>query len=167
MVMSGTTRPHRNVAKVVHQHTEDSAILRNMRSGLVAAGHVRIKHLARLDERICAHLDGLAVAGEGAWPFCDSALETPGIGQVFAAAVRPIEEKNTDRLNKLFALVESVPDALPGLTSAFGWVSAQFLQGTIKDLLSSHSPLRQRVGIACCAMHRIDPGITPPAGRAA
>ena len=145
---------------VVHQHAEESAHLRHVRSVLVAAPHVKLHHLRRLDDRLAAHLDGLAVAGEFGSSLCGAALENPGVGEVFAAAVRAIEEKDERRLDKLFALVGAVPEAQPGLISAFGWVSANYLQGTGTKLLASKEPLQRLAGIAACAMHGVDPGAT-------
>lgn len=153
--MQATSRPH--VLPVVQQHAEESAVLRNVRSVLVAAPHVKLRHLRRLDDRIAAHLDGLAVAGELGWKLCEAALENPGVGEVFAATVRAIEDKNSNGLDKLLALVEAVPESQSGLISALGWVSAQFLQGTIKSLLASSPPFQRQIGIAACAMHQVDP----------
>jgi uncharacterized protein (TIGR02270 family) len=146
------------ILAVIHQHAEESAILRNIRSGMVSAAHVKLHHLRRLDDRLAAHLDGLAVAGEFGWKLSESALENPGVGEVFTATVRAIEDKNSKAFDTLFALAEAVPESQPGLISAFGWVSAQFLQGTIKNLLASSSAFQRQVGIAACAMHRLDPG---------
>lgn len=146
------------IIPVVRQHAEESANLRNMRSVLVTAPHVKLHHLRRLDDRVAAHLDGLAVAGEFGWKLCEAALEDPGVGEVFAATVRAIEDKNLPGLDKLLALAEAVPGSQPGLISAFGWVSAQFLQGTTKHLLASSSAFQRQIGIAACAMHRVDPG---------
>jgi uncharacterized protein (TIGR02270 family) len=142
----------------VQQHAEDSAILRNTRSVLVRAPHVKLHHLARLDERIAAHLDGLAIAGDFGASLCDSALETPGAGEVFAAAVGAITRKDRGRVDKLFALADADAQARRGLISAFGWVSAYDLQGTVAELLAAEEPIRREVGIAACIMHRIDPG---------
>jgi uncharacterized protein (TIGR02270 family) len=86
-------------------------------------------------------------------------LESPGVGEVFAAAVRAIEEKDKGRLDKLFALVNAVPEAKAGLISAFGWVSGQHLQGTCAELLASMEPFRRQVGISACVMHRVNPGV--------
>jgi uncharacterized protein (TIGR02270 family) len=143
---------------VVAQHAEETAILRGVRSVVVRAPHVKLHQLRRLDDRIAAHLDGLAVAGELGWKLCEAALENPGAGEVFAAAVRAIEEKRSAGLDALLALAEAVPASQHGLISAFGWVSAQFLQGTIRDLIGSPSAFRRQLGIAACAMHRVDPG---------
>ena len=149
---------HQPIPAVVQQHAEESAVLRNVRSVLLSAPHVQLHRLRRLDDRIAAHLDGLAVAGDYGSKLLMSALETPGPGEVFAATVRAIEDKDTQRLERLFSVVEALPEAEAGLTSAFGWVSAQHLQGTVSNLLSSPSPFHRRIGISACAMHRVDPG---------
>jgi uncharacterized protein (TIGR02270 family) len=156
MVQALSRRP---VAIVVQQHAEESAILRNTRSVLTSAPHVKLHQLRRLDDRIAAHLDGVAVAGEFGWKVCEAALETPSAGAVFAATERAMEDKNVTALNKLLALAEASPEAQPGLISAFGWVSAQFLQGTIKSLLASANAFQRQIGIAACAMHQVDPGV--------
>ena len=146
------------IPHIIQQHAEEAAHLRHMRSNLVSAPHVKLRHLRRLDDRLAAHLDGLAVAGEYGSNVCEAALESPDIGEVFAAAVRAIVEKDERRVDKLFALVGAVPKAQPGLISAFGWVSAPYLEGTVTTLLASMEPLRRQMGIATCVMHRVDPG---------
>jgi uncharacterized protein (TIGR02270 family) len=149
---------HRPIPVVVAQHAEEAAILRGVRSVVVRAPHVKLHLLRRLDDRIAAHLDGLEVAGEFGWKLCEAALESPGVGEVFAAAVQAIEDKRSAGLDALLSLTEAVPVLRAGLISAFGWVSAQFLKGTIRDLIRSPSAFRREVGIAACAMHRVDPG---------
>jgi uncharacterized protein (TIGR02270 family) len=142
---------------VVSQHVEDAAALRSTRTHLVSAPHVKLLHLGRLDERLAAHLDGVAVAGDFGAQLAAAALESPGTGQVFVATVRAIQTGQAAGLDKLFSLVEAVPDAQKGLTSAFGWVSAETLQGTGSALLNAAAPFRKRVGITACALHRVDP----------
>lgn len=86
------------------------------------------------------------------------ALENPGVGQVFAATVRAIEGRDASALDKLLALAEAVPEAQPGLISAFGWASPRALQGIASTQLAHDAEFRKRVGIAACALHRVDPG---------
>ena len=143
---------------VVMQHVEEAAHLRHVRSVLVRAPHVRLLHLGRLDERIAAHLDGIAVAGNYGSGLAQQALERPGVGEVFAAAIQAIEARDAPRLDKLLAIAEALPGCRAGLLSAFGWVSAAQLQGITKVLLESASPWHRGVGLAACAMHRVDPG---------
>ncbi len=153
-----TSLSMRHTGTVVQQHAEEAAHLRNVRSILATAPHVKLSHLRRIDDRLAAHLDGLAVAGEFGSSLCEAALENPGVGELFAAMVRAIEEKDARRLDNLFALADAVLAAQPGLISAFGWVSANYLQGIAAKLLSVQEPFRRRVGIAACAMHGVDPG---------
>lgn len=146
------------IPAVVSQHVEEAAHLRHVRSVLVRAPHVKLHQLGRLDERIAAHLDGIAVAGDYGLRLCTEALASPGAGEVFALAVRALELRDAARLLKLFDLAEAEPAAERGLISAFGWVSAPLLQGTIRALLAAPRPTMRRVALAACAMHRVDPG---------
>lgn len=146
------------IPHIIQQHAEEAAHLRHIRSNLVSAPHVKLHHLRRLDDRLAAHLDGLAVVGEYGSNVCEAALESPGVGEVFAATVRAIMEKDERRLDKLFALAGAVPKAQPGLISAFGWVSAPYLEGTVATLLASMEPFRRQAGITACVMHRVDLG---------
>lgn len=146
------------IAVVVIQYVEDAAVLRNTRAVLASAPRVRLLQLGRLDERLVAHLDGIAVAGGFGNQLATAQLENPNTGSVFVCAVQAINEKDTEALDKLFALAEAMPETQPGLTSAFGWVSVQSLQGTGTALLNHPQPFRKRVAIAACAMHRVDPG---------
>ncbi|MDY0743301.1 TIGR02270 family protein [Paucibacter sp. R3-3] len=156
MSASALSRPP--IPVVVHQHAEESAMLRHVRSVLVRAPHVRLRHLRRLDDRIAAHLDGLAVAGRYGTQVCTAQLERVGAGEVFACAVRAIDERDDAALQRLIALGNAFPDAKRGLLSAFGWVSAQDLQGLVGTLLTAPDAARRELGIAACRLHRVDPG---------
>ena len=60
---------------------------------------------------------GLVVAGEYGTSLCMAALERPHASEVFAATLRAIEEKSLPYLDRLFAIVETVPESLRGLVS--------------------------------------------------
>jgi uncharacterized protein (TIGR02270 family) len=154
--MQALDRPH--IPAIVSQHVEEAAHLRHVRSVLVRAPHVRLHQLRRLDDRIAAHLDGIAVAGGYGLKLCTQALATPAVGVVFALAVRALELRDGERLQSLLAVATALPEVRAGVLSAFGWVSAQVLQGTIRDLLRSDDPERRIAGLAACAMHGVDPG---------
>jgi uncharacterized protein (TIGR02270 family) len=161
MTPAQTSRQRAVIPIVLQQHADDAAAFYATRTLLVDAPHVKLHHLRRLDDRLVAHLDGLAVAGEDAWPFCEAALELPSSGAVFTAAVCAINDKRNDRLDRLFALVAAQPEIRDGLVSAFGWAEGQELHGLVAELLGSMDPLRRYVGIAACALHRVDPGLIP------
>jgi uncharacterized protein (TIGR02270 family) len=151
-------RRNRVVAPVLVQHAEDAAVLHAVRTTLTAAPHVRLHHLLRFDDRLAAHLDGLSVAGEAAWPLCDAALARPTPSALFTCAFTAIEAKSAERLDRLYALAEAVPETQRGLASAFGWVEQDQLRGIVAGLLAAPNPFLRTLGIAACAMHRIDPG---------
>ena len=99
-------------------------MLRSTRTHLVSAPRVKLLHLGRLDERLAAHLDGVALAGDFGARLANAALESPGTGEVFVATVGAIQAGDSAGLDKLYSLVEALPDAEKGLASAFGWASA-------------------------------------------
>lgn len=148
---------------VIAQHVEDAAVIHGTRSRFVKAAHVQLAHLRRADLRLAAHLEGLQVAGERAWAMCESALENVTVGGVFVATLRAILDKKQDRLDRLFTLAQTIPEAGRGMTAAFGWVEADALRGVVVTLLNSSDPFTQRTGLAASGMHRVDPNLV--AGR--
>jgi uncharacterized protein (TIGR02270 family) len=148
------------IPEIVGLHVEEAASLIEIRAANLNAPQVRLKDIRRaFDDRIDAHLDGLAIAGDQAWQFCEAALAKPSAGVVFTAAVRSLEEGRSDRLDRLFALVGAIAATETGLTGALGWVPRDRLQGLGADLLNSPEPLRRFVGLSACSMHRVDPGL--------
>lgn len=147
------------VLSVVQQHLDEVVGLWDVRSTLLKSPAVTLASLRWPDERIAAHLDGLAVAGEHGWALCEAALESPSAGSAFAAAIRAIEGRQPSRLNRLVALSRTVVDARHGLTSACGWLDREQLQGIAAPLLASDDPASRALGVAACAVHRVDPGL--------
>lgn len=146
------------IPAVVTQHLDDAAASRAVRSLLVRAPHIRLQHLARSDERLAAHLDGLSLSGDFGVQLSQSALEVPGVGQIFVAAVLAIERRDQPVIERLVSLLDAVPASARALASAFGWVSASSLRGLAAPLLNAPSPTLRWLGIAACAQHRVDPG---------
>lgn len=140
------------------QHIEDVTVLHAQRTALIGE-HVTLSYLQRFDERLAAHLDGLNVIGEAAWPLCQEELEMGTAGAMFAAAIRAISDRRLDRIEQLCALAETVPETQPGLKSALGWVEPAMLRGLVVPLLNSSDALRRTLGIAASALHRLDPGL--------
>lgn len=155
MAMSAFARPP--VPTVVQQHLESADALRSTRSVQVRAPQVELHRLRRLDDRLAASLDGLAVAGDYARHLGLAALDSPGSGPVFVATVGAIEARDPALLERLLSLAEAVPEARVGLVSAFGWVSAPALRGITRALLDSPHAFRRDIGLAACAMHHADP----------
>jgi uncharacterized protein (TIGR02270 family) len=154
----------RAVPVILQQHVEDAAILYATRTALTRAPHVRLLHLGRFDARLEAHLDGVAVAREDAWPVLQQSLELPSTGRIFTFAVRAIESREPGHLDRLFALAEALPEVRTGLVAAFGWMEAPRLRGLVVELLNAPSAFRRSVGVAASALHRVDPGLASGCG---
>jgi uncharacterized protein (TIGR02270 family) len=147
------------VLGVVQHHLDEAITLRRTRSTVLVSPRATLDALARFDERIAAHLDGVSVAGTDAWPLCEAALKAPSEGAAFVTAVHAIEGNDRSRLDRLVALSASRVEARRGVTSACGWLRREQLQGTVASLLVSDDPASRVVGITACAMHRVDPGL--------
>jgi uncharacterized protein (TIGR02270 family) len=146
------------IPAVVSQHLEDVAALRGTRSVLLRSPHVELHRLARLDERLNAHIDGMHVAGDEGYRMAQRELERPWLGALFAVAVLAVERGDTAQLHKLLALADALPETPRALASAMGWVSAPALRGWTAPLLGSVQPWHVWLGLAACVAHRVDPG---------
>jgi uncharacterized protein (TIGR02270 family) len=149
---------HLPVLGVVQQHAQEAVQLRHVRSVLLSAPHMSLPLLRRHDERMAAHLDGLAVAGAHGVAALEELLDPPSAGAVFALAVCALQGRDASLLTRLVALAASSADAERGFLSALGWVSAEDLQGTVRALLGSKQAQHRAWAFAACAMHRVDPG---------
>lgn len=144
------------ISTILTQHAEDAALLWLQRQGAIHAPHFRLRHLARLDERLGAHLDGLCVAAEEgrAWPR-DEDGELPG--SLFTEAVVALYTA-PERLDAILTRTQALPDRHAEIMDALAWVDAACLQGTVKKLLDSGNPFHRRIGLEACVRHRVDPG---------
>lgn len=148
------------IETVVSQHADEAAFLWTQRNVLVSAPQISLRELARHDERVSAQIDGLRIAGEAGWKICQGLLGSDDPGAMFAAMVMAAENRDPQRIAMLLALAEAIPEMQDGLAGALAWVSSQFLQGTVKELLASQSPFRRSVGLAACLMHQVALGKT-------
>ncbi len=142
---------------VVVQHSEETATLWQLRRSTLALPHSHLRNLLTHDDRLDAHIDGLRIAGEAGWRICQTRILADEPGTLFAAAVLALEAGHRQKLDAILAFAEAVPDAHSPLMSALGWVSPEFLQGRASELLTSEAPFARRMGLACCALHRVDP----------
>jgi len=147
------------IEDLVSQYAEDTAFLWLRRKLAVEAANYTLSDLAEFDERLAAHIEGLHVSGVSGWHHCEEGLQRQGPGEAFAAAVLALETCDSRRIDTVLTAVENAPQAVPGLTSAFGWVNPTALKATVSGLLRSSSPLHRYLGLAACGMHRVDPGL--------
>ena len=143
---------------LIAQHVDEAAALRRQRTRLVRAPHIRLHGLRRHDERIAAHIDGIAVAGDVGRGLAHAASAQPGGGEVFTSALVAIGSNDGATIERLLGLGRASADASRGLVSAFGWASAADLRGLTRTLLVSRDPDARALGLAACALHQVDPG---------
>lgn len=147
-----------SIPHIVEQHAEETAFLWLLRNNAVKEAHYNLMYLQRLEDRLEAHMDGLRVAQETGWEYALANLEQfKEAGELFATAALAFESSNPDYLKTLYTIAEQIPEMVDGLISALGWVEPQHLQGKVSGLLSSKSAFWRHVGIAACAIHRVDP----------
>lgn len=143
---------------IVAQHVDEVASLRRQRTHLVRSPNIRLHLLRRHDERMVAHLDGIAVAGVVGRELTSAALSQPGFGQVFTAAAVAIVDNDTAAIKHLLDLGHESREAARAFVSAMGWTSASDVRGVTKTLLASADVFARTLGIAACGMHQVDPG---------
>ena len=143
---------------IIEQHCDEAAFLWIQRGNAVNSNQFCVLDLARHDERIEAHIDGLRVAAAEAWPLCEEKLSATSKGEVFAAGMVALESAKPELIAKVLSVVEEEPETADGLVSALGWLSAEQEQVQTQNLLLSDKPVHQHVGIATAAIHRRHPG---------
>lgn len=150
--MNSAIIPH-----VIEQHAEEAAFLWVLRDAAVRAPHYDLKDLAKLDERVEAHIDGLRLAGDAGWELCEHALQFDEAGEVFAAAVLAFESGDGKRVDKV-TTGNLTDEIFRGLVSALGWIPYSEIKALLKQLLTANSPVYRRLGLSGYAIHRKDPG---------
>ncbi len=145
------------IPHIVEQHAEEAAFLWLLRAAAVNAPHYNLKDLARLDERVEAHIDGLRVADDAGWEIATAEFDKHReAGEVFAAGVLALESQDKAKISRVVNVADKAPEALSGLISALGWVGREKLKGTVKTFLDDPTPIRRLLGLAACSVHRVD-----------
>jgi uncharacterized protein (TIGR02270 family) len=146
------------ISSIVSQHAEEAAFLWTVRNRAVDAQHYSLRSVAKLDERLEAHLDGLRVAGEPGWEICKEALGLEGPGEVFAAAVLAFESGRAEWITAVLEVATKSPELARGLVSALGWIPYAQVKEQIQKLLRTESSTWKHIGLAASVIHREDPG---------
>ncbi len=143
---------------VISQHAEESAFLWLLRDKAVRSPSYNSKDLARLDERIESHLDGLRVAGDSGWQVCKQALDFEEPGEIFAASVLALESNDEDKINHVINIASQTAELTRALVSAFGWCPFAVIQERIENYFKSGGDYQRYLSFAACSVHRKDPG---------
>jgi uncharacterized protein (TIGR02270 family) len=155
--------PFRNrpvLEHIVEQHAEEAAFLWLLRDAATEAPHYKRHHLARLNERVEAHIDGLRVAGEAGWRIAMTELKAhPEPGELFAAGVLALESGERARIDPLVALAAGAePEVRRGFVGAIAWCSPALLAATVRDWDRSSDAFERYLALCACSVHRADAG---------
>lgn len=146
------------VPLILDQHAEEASFLAILRDYAVRAPHYDLRHLATLDKRIEAHLDGLQIAGLRGLNLLLEQLNPNASGEVFAATVLAFRMGNAAALSTNGESLRASAEGERYFAAALGWLDWPLVQPWIERLLASPEPLFRRLGLAACGMHRHDPG---------
>jgi len=146
------------IKEIVTQHTEESAFLWLLRNRAVHEPHYNLSDLAKLDDRVDAHLDGLRIAGEEGWDTCREALKFEAAGEVFAASVLAFDSSIKERIQTVLEAAGKDYELTRGVASALGWLPFEEIKTFAFDFMTIELPAWRRIGLAACAVHRKDPG---------
>jgi uncharacterized protein (TIGR02270 family) len=146
-----------SMSSLISEHADEASFLWLQRSSAVHAPNYAPQQFADLDEHLEAHIDGLRVADDEGWRLAEATLENEGPEDFFPAAVLALEAQD-GRFDALIERAKGIPEVIPGLISALGWVDPKFLTRRVREMLESPLPFKQMLGIAACAVHRKDPG---------
>lgn len=155
----GTQRP-RALSSIVEQHLGEASFLWGLRDRAAVRPHYHLVDLARLDERVEAHVDGLQIAGEVGWELALPLFEGDGesAGDLFAACQLALRRGEFARTDAVFDAFEPGHPALRAVASALAWGPLEEASPWIEALLRPDaSPSRHFAGIAACCARRDDP----------
>lgn len=163
-------RPHRPIGyrpaeisslfntRVVAEHASSAAFLWTQREKAARAPHYKLKHLARLDERVHAHLHGLRVAGPEGWRAAMAALEQGNPGTVFVSSYLAFASGKAANMRDSLYLGLSEAALTTALESALLWLEWAEVGPAVGLLQASSVPAHQRVALSVLCGHRIDAG---------
>lgn len=143
---------------IIAQFAEESGFLWVIRNRVVDEPHFSLDDLARHDNRLEAHLDGLRVADEDGWDACGNNLGGEDPEGYFAPAVLAFESGMETRIRDVLKAIGENPAKARALISALGWIPRELAEPRIKNLLASTSPFQRYIGVAASAARRLDPG---------
>lgn len=144
--------------EVVEQYAEEASFLWLLRDDAVRAPNYNLQDLADLDERVEANIDGLRVASDVGWEYCETGLEKEEPGEVFAAGVIAFEGTDESRIRKVVEISCSAPELGRALGSALGWLTFEQTRTHAELFLRSEDTKAVRIGLTGFAVHRQDPG---------
>lgn len=140
--------------RVVRTHASEAGFLWTQRTAAVRSSNHALKHLARVDARLRAHLRGLETAGTAGWEMARAELANLSAGSVFVASYLAYGLQHRESMLAMLQLVSSQPEFEAGLVDALCWLEPALLDGPLARLAASRLPAHRRIALAVRSFHR-------------
>ncbi len=148
------------IQNIVYRHAEDAAFLWLQRDRLVRASDACLVDIQNIDQKIHAHINGLQAAGQAGWETAWEALQQfTEPGEMFVASVVAFALFDDEApFLALLSMVDAKPATRRGFLSACAWCEERQVIPVMKHFFQSESLQQHGIGIAACALRRLNPG---------
>lgn len=147
---------------VIDEHADEAAFQWLTRARAVRSSAYGLRDLARLDERVEAHLQGLVVAAEDGWAAAEALLADGPAGSregaLFVAVHLAVLAGRRDRLELALSAAHAMPTARRAIASGMGWATWSSAAPPARALVATSGELEKLVGLDAHRVHRQDPG---------
>jgi len=163
LINSPMTFPMREkpiIQHIVYRHAEDAAFFWLQRDRFVRSADACLDDIRNTDQKIRAHINGLQAAGQAGWEVAWEALQQfTEPGEMFvASAVAFALFDDEAPFQELLAMVTTEPTIQRGFLSACAWSEERHVIPVMKRFFQSASLQQRKIGIAVCALRRLNPG---------
>lgn len=147
------------LVNVVEEHAFEAAFAWSARDLAASSRAYELVELCELDDKLECHLEGLRLAKDVGWELCFELIEDEEPGAIFPATVLAVERADWDAFSKILDVAAERKGGDRELISALGWTDFDRLDLVLQGMFAKGAPgFLKRIGVACHAIHRRDPG---------
>ncbi|WAC72249.1 TIGR02270 family protein [Roseateles sp. SL47] len=140
---------------VVAEHASSASFLWLQREVQVRAPHVAVRHLARVDGRLLAHLRGLELAGHCGWDTARRGLSDADAGVCFVLGYLAFGQGDEERMVGALRLALADPRFEAGVLDALRWLEVGRVGPRLQPFLHHEHPTIRRLMLAARCFHRM------------
>lgn len=139
---------------VLEEHFDEACFLWRQRALAIGSRGLHRRDLSRIDERLLAHLDGLVIGGEPAWPLIGRGLDGPSPAAALVSAWIALTLDTDDFLDVLYPVLTNAPaPVFRGVCQAFRYARGRFVEECLpRWLYAAHFRVRA-VAIDALSFH--------------
>ncbi len=110
------------VKSIIEQHVEEAAFCWLRREDSLWRPNINLNQFYRIEQRLDAHLEGLRINADYAWPYALKRMtQWKTADEVFAASYIAIQTSKEEQLDAITKIVQLNKDAHNGLSAALHW----------------------------------------------